>query len=591
MAALPGYRYNHVAICPAAWKGAMELTREWWHGSVAYQIYPKSFMDSNGDGIGDLRGIIGKLDYLSDLGINLLWLSPAYPSPLADEGYDISDYYGVNPLFGTLADMDELIAEGKKRGIRLILDLVVNHCSDEHAWFQEALRNPESPYRDFFYLADSKPDGTAPTNWRSYFGGSAWEPFGDTGKMYLHLFHKKQPDLNWENPALRAEVRRNVEWWLDRGVAGFRVDAILNIKKALPFRDYPADGPDGLCDPGLMLAEAKGIGAFLGELKDKVFAPRHAFTVGEVFNISPERLGEWIGPDGYFSSIFDFSGASFRGDLPWHKRPKISAEDYKACIMDAQEAAGLAFFYSNIIENHDEPRGVNYYLPEGEITDAGKKMLAGLYFLLRGVPFIYQGQELGMENALLNTMEEVRDCATINCYHVALEEGLSEEEAMDGIRFLSRDNARTPVQWDDTANAGFSTGDPWIGVNPNYGKINAATQIGDPESVLSFYKRLITLRKDPEHIDTWVYGKTVPYRREQENLIAYRRVGQKTFLVLGNLQGDPQDMPLPAGAWSVLLSNMAVAEWLKGNIRLEAFQLVVLESVENSLWRLPKSQE
>jgi len=560
----------------------MIMDREWWHGAVAYQIYPKSFMDSNGDGIGDLRGIIGKLDYLGDLGIDLLWLSPAYPSPLADEGYDISDYYGVDPRFGTLADMDELIAESKKRGIRLILDLVVNHCSDEHAWFQEALRNPGSPYRDFFYLADRKPNGMPPTNWRSYFGGSAWEPFGDTGKMYLHLFHRKQPDLNWENPALRAEVRRNVEWWLDRGIAGFRVDAIMNIKKALPLRDYPADGADGLCDPGLMLAEAKGIGAFLGEFKEKVFAPRDAFTVGEVFDIGPGHLGEWIGPDGYFSSIFDFSGASFGGNVPWHERPKISPEDYKACVMGAQAAAGSACFYANIIENHDEPRGVNYYLPEGAITDAGKKMLAGLYFLLRGVPFIYQGQELGMENAPLNTMDEVRDCATVNSYRTARDAGLSEEEAMAAVRFMSRDNARTPMQWNSSASAGFSAGTPWIAVNPNYRKINAAAQIRDPGSVLSFYKRLVSLRKDPAYRDAWVYGETVPYRMEQRNLFAYRRIGQKELLVAGNFQAEPQDMLLPPGSWRVLLNNMAGPENAEGRIRLESFQLMVLESMARS---------
>jgi oligo-1,6-glucosidase len=282
---------------------------------------------------------------LRDLGVDIIWLSPMYPSPLADEGYDISDYYGVDARFGTLEDMDGLICESAKRGMKIILDLVVNHCSDEHPWFQDVLRDPTgSAYKDFFYIAD----GPRPTNWRSYFGGSAWSPLGESGKSYLHLFHKKQPDLNWECPALRKAVIDNVRWWLERGVAGFRLDAIINIKKALPLRDYPADDADGLCGVGAMLAEAKGIGAFLCELRDAGFAPYDAFTVGEVFNVDKGAIGEWIGKDGYLSTMFDFSGTLFGGHDIWHAKRRITPEDYKECVFSAQEAAGEAFL-SNII--------------------------------------------------------------------------------------------------------------------------------------------------------------------------------------------------------------------------------------------------
>ena len=554
------------------------MKQTWWHGAVAYQVYPKSFMDSNGDGIGDLRGIISKLGYLHDLGVNLIWLSPAYPSPLADEGYDVSDYYGIDPRFGTLADMDELIAECDKHGMKVILDLVVNHCSDEHEWFQDVLMNHDSsPYRDYFYIVDKRTDGKLPTNWRSYFGGSVWEPLGDTGKLYLHVFHKKQPDLNWENPAVREEVRKNIVWWLKRGVAGFRVDAITNIKKALPFRDYPIDGLDGLSNIGNMLADANGIGAFLAELRDTAFKPHGAFTVGEVFNVGQEHLKEWVGADGYFSSMFDFNGAIFGGGSAWHSKQKITAEDYKDCVFSAQEAANSSCILSNIIENHDEPRGVNYYLPQGEITDAGKKMLAGLYFMLRGIPFIYQGQELGMENTTIQTIGDVDDCASVNEYHIAREAGFSDEDAMTVVRCMSRDNARTPMQWDGTENAGFTTGKPWLPINPNYKAINAAEQIADENSVLSFYKKLTALRKSTEYGDTLVYGKVEPYLREQKNLFAYKREGVKTLLVAGNFQNEPQEMRLPSGTREFILNNYDDAVVIGDTLRLASYQFVVID--------------
>ena len=386
------------------------MKKQWWHGKTAYQIYPKSFFDTNGDGIGDLQGVIRKLDYLKDLGVDIVWLSPCYVSPLADQGYDIADYYAIDPRFGTREDMDQLQKKEKKRDMYILMDLVVNHCSDEHEWFKKACEDPFGKYGKFFYIEQVK-DGKLPCNWRSYFGGPVWEKLpGHDDLYYLHVFHKKQPDLNWENPELREEIYKMMNWWLDRGLAGFRIDAIINIKKALPFKDYPADREDGLCSVHNMLHEAKGVGVFLGEMRDRTFKPHNSFSVGEVFNEKEEELPDFIGDDGYFSSMFDFAETVFgqSGD-GWHASSGITPDDYRNCVFATQRKIGQIGYISNIIENHDEPRGVSRYIPEGEATPAAKKMLATVYFLLRGLPWIYQGQEIGMENIKLNSIDEVDD--------------------------------------------------------------------------------------------------------------------------------------------------------------------------------------
>ena len=388
------------------------MTKKWWHDKVAYQIYPKSFYDSNGDGIGDIPGIIQKLDYLQDLGVDILWLSPCYCSPLADQGYDISDYYNIDPRFGTMEDMDRLIAEAKKRNMYILMDLVVNHCSDEHEWFQKACEDPDGKYGRFFYLKEKNAE-KPPTNWRYYFGGSVWEDLPGTNRQYLHVFHKKQPDLNWENPELREEIFRNINWWLEKGLAGFRIDAIINIKKALPFRDYAPDREDGLCSVGTMLKEARGIGEFLGEMRDRTFRKYDAFSVGEVFNEKPEELPDFIGEHGYFSSMFDFNEAIFgQSEKGWYDSRPITPDDYKHCCFIAQAKTGSIGFLSNIIENHDEPRGVSRYIPEEDCCTESKTMLAALNFMLRGIPFLYQGQELGMENMSFSSIEEIDDISS-----------------------------------------------------------------------------------------------------------------------------------------------------------------------------------
>ena len=553
------------------------MTKKWWHDKVAYQIYPKSFYDSNGDGIGDLPGIISKLDYLQDLGVDIIWLSPCYPSPLADEGYDISDYYDIDPRFGTMEDMDRLLAEAKKRNMYILMDLVVNHCSDEHEWFKKACEDPEGKYGNFFYLRDKK-EGELPTNWRSYFGGPVWEDLPGTNKQYLHVFHKKQPDLNWENPEVREEVYKNINWWLDKGLGGFRIDAIINIKKALPFHDYEPDREDGLCTIKAMLKEAKGIGEFLGEMRDRTFKKYDAFSVGEVFDEKPEEIPDFIGDNGYFSSMFDFNETIFgESEKGWYDMQQITPDDYKKCCFEAQAKVGDIGFLSNIIENHDEPRGVSRYIPEGDCCPESKKMLAALNFMLRGLPFIYQGQELGMENVAISSIDEVDDISAINEYQVALDAGLTPQEAVRAVSRYSRDNARTPMQWTDGENAGFTTGKPWLKVNPNYTSINAAAQQDDPDSVRSFYKQLIALRKNPEYKETVVYGALEPAWEDQHNLMAYYRKGDKTLLVIGNYQKEEQAVTLPSERKKVLLNNYPDLAQDNNTIRLRGYQVLILE--------------
>ena len=553
------------------------MEKKWWQDKVAYQIYPKSFYDTNGDGIGDLPGIIEKLDYLKELGVDIVWLSPCYRSPLADQGYDISDYYDIDPRFGTMEDMDRLIAEAKKRDMYIVMDLVVNHCSDEHEWFKKACKDPDGKYGRFFYLRD-KEDGKLPTNWRSYFGGSVWEDLPGTNKQYLHVFHKKQPDLNWENPELREEVYKNINWWLDKGLGGFRIDAIINIKKALPMHDYEPDREDGLCSINKMLEEASGIGEFLGEMRDRTFKPHDAFSVGEVFNAKDEELPDFIGNNGYFSSMFDFNETIFGGsEKGWYDCKEITPDDYKRCCFETQAKMRDFGFVSNIIENHDEPRGVSHYIPEGDCCDTSKKMLAALNFMLRGLPFIYQGQELGMENIPFKSIDEVDDISTLDEYKVALDAGLTPEAALKAVARRSRDNARTPMQWTGGENAGFTAGTPWLRVNPNYTSINVEDERKDPDSVFHFYRQLIALRKNPEYKETVVYGALEPFMEDRHNLMAYYRKGDKTLLVAGNYQWEEQEITLPAACKKVLINNYPDVVMDGETVKLHGYQVLVME--------------
>lgn len=555
------------------------MQRKWWHKKTAYQIYPKSFCDSNGDGIGDLPGIISKLDYLKDLGIDIIWLSPIYCSPLADQGYDISDYYNIDPRFGTMDDMDCLISEAKKRDMYILMDLVVNHCSDEHEWFKKACEDPDGEYGKYFYI-ESCPDGKLPCNWRSYFGGSVWEPLpGHPDKYYLHMFHKKQPDLNWENPKLREEIYKMINWWLDKGLAGFRIDAIINIKKALPWHDYPSDRADGMCSPGEMLKHAVGVGKFLGEMRDRTFLPHDAFTAGEVFDEKPEELPDFIGDNGYFSTMFDFNETIFGGsEKGWYDHTSITPNDYRSCCFASQKRVGDIGMISNIIENHDEPRGVSHYIPEGECTPASKKLLATMNIMLRGLPFIYQGQEIGMENVEFRSISEVDDISTLDEYQLALDAGLTPDAALKAVNRFSRDNARTPFQWNSSANAGFTSGTPWLNVNSNYTRINLENQKNDPDSVYQYYKRLLALRKDPTYSETVIYGDLIPAFEDLDRVMAYyRKSDDLTLLVIGNYKTQPQTLTLPSQIKNIVLNNLPQLKMEGNEILLEGYQTVILE--------------
>ena len=538
--------------------------RKWWHDKVAYQIYPKSFYDTNGDGIGDLRGIIAKLDYLKELGIDLIWISPIYKSPFVDQGYDISDYYGIAPEFGTMEEFEELLAEAKKRGIQIVMDLVINHCSDKHEWFQKALADPEGEYADYFYFREGK-DGNPPGNYRSYFGGSCWEPVPGTSKYYFHAFAKEQPDLNWENPRMKQDLYDMINWWLDKGLAGFRIDAIINIKKDVNFPDLEPDGPDGLAGYHRAVEQTNGVGELLEELKNNTFAKYDAFTVGEVFNMHEDELSEFIGENGHFSTIFDFSAHCLsEGEHGWDEAPAIEFKEWRRAIVDSQLEVQKVGFKANIIENHDEPRGVSRFLPEYARNAAGTKMLGTVSLLLRGIPFLYQGQEIGMQNCEWNNSGEWDDISTRDQYQTARKAGLTEKEALRVCADMSRDNARTPMQWSSEENAGFTSGTPWMKVNPNYSEINVKAQQENEDSVLRYYQKLIALRKSEEYKEVFTYGTFAPVYEEQESVMAFYRISEeenqetpkKRVLVAANFGREAAELPLEYKVSKVLLSNL-----------------------------------
>ena len=559
------------------------MKKEWWHDKVAYQIYPKSFCDSNGDGIGDINGIRSKLDILKDLGIDIIWISPCYKSPFADEGYDISDYCDIDPKFGTLEELDQLIAEAKARDMSVIMDLVVNHCSDEHIWFKRACADPEGPYGKYFYILPYQDGDPLPTNWRSYFGGPVWDKLpGHDDYVYLHVFHKKQPDLNWENPDVRNAIYDMMNWWLDRGIAGFRIDAIINIKKALPFRSYPADHPDGLCAIQTMLKNADGVLDFFNEMAEKTFRPHHAFAIAELFDYKEQDFPRFFGDDGCFSSIFDFAPACInQAPEGWYSCKKVTLEQYRDTCFASQIKASPIGFMANIIENHDEPRGVSHFLPDGEHSDEAKKMLGGISFMLRGLPFLYQGQELGMENIPFSKLSDVSDCSTLGQYQLAIDAGLSPKDALAAVAPMSRDNARTPYQWSDADNAGFTIGAPWMRINPNYKTINYESQEQNPNSVWHFYRSLAAIRHNPAFSETIVYGITKPWMEETPGLMAFYRQGPDTLLVIANLEPISKTLTLPKADYTLLLSN-GNCTLLKDSIQLDRYGFAVLNVTTES---------
>lgn len=536
---------------------------QWWKSAVVYQVYPRSFADSNGDGVGDIRGIIGKLDHLQRLGIDVVWLSPAYASPQADAGYDISDYQSIDPLFGTLADLDELIADLHSRGMKLVMDLVVNHTSDEHPWFIESRASLDNPKRDWYWWRDARPGhtlgepGAEPTNWESFFSGPTWTLDEVTSQYYLHLFDPKQPDLNWENPDVRGAVYSMMRWWLDRGVDGFRMDVINLISKDVSLPDAPADPLTGRGDGFSHYAHGPRLHEYLQEMRREVFDGRDALlTVGEMPGVSTEEALLTTDPARKeLNMVFQFEHVGLdHGTSKFDPRP-LPPGALAASLTTWQDALGDVGWNSLYLSNHDQPRSVSRFGNDAQYWRASATALATMLHLQRGTPYVYQGEEIGMTNGFFPDRDDFRDVESLNFYALSGELGLDAEQVLNGMRRNGRDNARTPVQWDGSAEAGFTTGTPWIGVNPNYTWLNAAAQYADEASVFNYYRRLIALRHERTVVANGTFTRVDTGKPQ---VFAFERtLGDEVLRIAVNLSDDPVDVVLP-GAWqhaSLLLSN------------------------------------
>ena len=574
-----------------------KLDKKWWKKEVGYQIYPRSFYDSNNDGIGDLNGITEKLDYLKNLGITLIWVCPIFKSPMDDNGYDISDYYDVNPEFGTKEDLEKLIAEAEKRGIKVILDLVINHTSDEHEWFLEALKNPESKYRNY-YIFKRGENGLPPTNWRSHFGGSAWEKVeGEADEngnemYYLHLFTKKQPDLNWKNPEVRKELYEMVNYWLEKGIAGFRVDAINSIKKDARYLDLPVDGADGMAYNVEYTLNQPGIEEFLSELAKETFKKYNAMTVAETPMLEYERYNDFIGDDGFFTMIFDFSytDLDMTKDGFYYSSRDIPTIELRDAIFESQLTQQKYGWGAPFLENHDLPRSLNKFFGE-KANETNAKLLANVFFFLRGTPFIYQGQEIGMDNFVRNDISEFDDIASKDQYQRALGEGFSSEEALYFVNKRSRDNSRTPMQWDNSKNAGFSKDEnskSWIKLTGSQATTNVADQINDKDSIFSHYKKMIDLIQNGKYSDCLTFGDFISVPLENEKIIAYvRKYGNQKVLCISNFSELKQEVKLSEIAKALGEKEIKIGEILINNfdgfekdgekVVFEGFQSLLVE--------------
>lgn len=574
-----------------------KLDKKWWQKEVGYQIYPRSFYDSNNDGIGDLNGITAKLDYLKELGITLIWVCPIFKSPMDDNGYDISDYYDVNPEFGTKEDLERLIKEAEKRGIKIILDLVINHTSDEHEWFLEALKNPESKYRNYYIFKRGK-NGLPPTNWRSHFGGSAWEKVeGEADEngnemYYLYLFTKKQPDLNWENPEVREELYKMVNYWLEKGIAGFRVDAINSIKKDENYLNLPVDGADGLAYNVKYTLNQPGIEEFLSELAKETFKKYNCMTVAETPMLEYERYNDFIGEDGFFSMIFDFSYADLdmtKGGFYYSLRD-IPTIELRNAIFESQLTQQKYGWGAPFLENHDLPRSLNKFFGE-KANETNAKLLGNVFFFLRGTPFIYQGQEIGMDNFVRKDISEFDDIASKDQYQRALGEKFSTEEALYFVNKRSRDNSRTPMQWDNSKNAGFSENEnikSWIKLTGSKAVTNVKNQLNDENSIFAHYKKMIDLRQNGKYSDCLIYGDFIPVPLENEKIIAYvRKYGNQKLLCISNFSELKQEVKLNDIAKVLGEKEITLGEILINNfdkigkdekkLNLEGFQSLLVE--------------
>ncbi len=555
------------------------MEKAWWKEAVVYQIYPRSFMDSNGDGIGDLNGITSKLDYLKELGIDVIWLSPIYQSPNDDNGYDISDYQAIMQEFGTMEDFDRMIAGIHERGMRLVMDLVVNHTSDEHAWFLESRKSKDNPYRDYYIWRDGK-DGEAPNNWGSYFSGSAWQHDDATDMYYLHLFSKKQPDLNWENPKVREEVFSMMNWWCaEKGIDGFRMDVISLISKKPGLPDGPK-GPKALygyadCANGPRVHE------FLKEMNREVLSKYDLITVGETAGVTIEEAKRYAGFDEHeLNMVFQFEHVGLDND-PVNGRwtdKRVPLLAFKKVMSAWQTELDGKAWNSLYLGNHDQPRSISRFGDDSpEYREVCAKMLATCLHMMQGTPYVYQGEEIGMTNMPFGDISEVKDIESINAYKEMSEAGLiSKEDMMRFICKKGRDNARTPMQWDDSENAGFTTGTPWIGVNPNYKEINTKAALADENSIFYYYKKLIALRKEEPIL---VYGHYELLEPDNESLYVYTRtLDEQKLLVICNFTKEQVSYDIPAefADAKILISNYERNE-AKGTVELKPYEAIVLK--------------
>lgn len=555
------------------------MEKRWWKESVVYQIYPRSFCDSNGDGIGDLNGITGKLDYLKELGIDVIWLSPVYKSPNDDNGYDISDYQAIMDEFGTMEDFDRMLATAHEKGIKIMMDLVVNHTSDEHKWFIESRKSTDNPYRDYYIWRPAKEDGSLPNNWGSCFSGPAWEYDKTTDMYFLHLFSKKQPDLNWDNPAVRRDVFDMMNWWLKKGVDGFRMDVISLISKepGLP------DKEPGINGYATFNVSANGphVHEYLQEMRQKALNNADTITVGECSGVTLEEAKKYARSDEKeLNMVFQFEHMDVDSDEKsgkWTTR-KMDLRDLKKILTRWQKGLQDIAWNSLYWENHDQPRSVSRFGNDSdEYREISAKMLATCIHMMQGTPYVYQGEELGMTNCPFNTLDNFRDLESINAFHELTEQGkMTEEDMMAAIGYKGRDNARTPMQWDDSAYAGFSTANPWIMVNPNYTKINAKDQVNREDSVFKYYQKLIKLRHESELI---VYGTYDLILDDDKDIYAYiRTLGDEKLIVYCNFSENTREVELPEEFTNgkVLISNYIDAK-VNHKITLRPYEAIVIQ--------------
>ena len=558
------------------------MEKRWWKESVVYQIYPRSFCDSNGDGIGDLNGITSKLDYLKELGVDVIWLSPVYKSPNDDNGYDISDYQDIMDEFGTMEDFDRMLATAHEKGIKIMMDLVVNHTSDEHKWFIESRKSTDNPYRDYYIWRPAKEDGSLPNNWGSCFSGPAWEYDKTTDMYFLHLFSKKQPDLNWDNPAVRQEVFDMMNWWLEKGVDGFRMDVISLISKEQPELPDKEPGINGYATFNVS-ANGPHVHEYLQEMRQKALNNADTITVGECSGVTLEEAKKYARSDEKeLNMVFQFEHMDVDGDEKagkWTTR-KMDLRDLKKILTRWQKGLQDIAWNSLYWENHDQPRSVSRFGNDSdEYREISAKMLATCIHMMQGTPYVYQGEELGMTNCPFNTLENFRDLESINAFHELTEQGkMTEEEMMAAIGYKGRDNARTPMQWDDSANAGFSDADatPWIMVNPNYTKINAKDQVSREDSVFKYYQKLIKLRHESDLI---VYGTYDLILDDDKDIYAYiRTLGDEKLIVYCNFSENTREVELPEEFTDgkILISNYNDAK-VSEKITLRPYEAIVIQ--------------